>query len=90
MTLIRSSLGGTCVEEMLRFVDITRQVNRHLSFGVGHHRFTGSTPARMGSLVAVRRFFERFPSARLSEAEEPEYQTNLQLPGFSKLPLELI
>lgn len=130
-------LGGTCVEEMLRFdppaqfmrartivsdveiggaelhpgdavvpllaaanrdaeefedpesVDITRQVNRHLSFGVGHHRCIGSTLARMESLVAVKRFFERFPGARLSEGEEPEYRPNLQLRGFSKLPVEL-
>jgi cytochrome P450 len=69
--------------------DIARKVNRHLSFGVGHHLCIGAALARMEAAVAVRRLFERFPDMTISPDEEPEYRPNLQLRGMSKLPVRL-
>lgn len=69
--------------------DIRRTVNRHLAFGVGHHRCIGAALARIEGRVAVRRLLERFPDMQLSPTEEPEFRPNLQLRGFSKLPVVL-
>lgn len=68
--------------------DVARKVNRHLTFGVGHHRCIGSALARIEGRIAVRRIFERFPNLALAD-EEPELRPNLQLRGFAKLPVRL-
>ena len=70
-------------------LDIARSVNRHLSFGVGHHLCIGAALARLEAVIALRRLFERFPTIALAPDEEPEYRPNLQLRGFSKLPVRL-
>ena len=69
--------------------DIARTVNRHLSFGVGHHLCVGAALARMEAQIAVQRLFQRYPGLALSANDDPEYRTNLQLRGFSKLPVTL-
>lgn len=69
--------------------DIARRVNRHLSFGVGHHLCIGAGLARMEAGVAVRRLFERFPGLALEASQLPEYRPNLQLRGFSRLVVAL-
>jgi cytochrome P450 len=70
-------------------LDIARGVNRHLSFGVGHHLCIGSALARFEAVIALRRLFERLPALTLSADDEPEYRPNLQLRGFSKLPVSI-
>jgi cytochrome P450 len=70
-------------------LDLGRTVNRHLSFGVGHHLCIGSGLARLEAVIALRRLFERFPSLALARDEEPEYRPNLQLRGFSRLPVSI-
>lgn len=67
--------------------DVTRKVNRHITFGVGHHRCIGSALARMEARVAVRRLIDRFADLALSPDAPPEYRPNLQLRGFAKLPV---
>jgi cytochrome P450 len=67
--------------------DIARAVNRHLSFGVGHHLCIGAALARMEAQTAVLRLVQRFPNLALSTDREPEYRPNLQLRGFEKLPV---
>jgi cytochrome P450 len=69
---------------------ITRRVNRHLSFGVGHHLCIGATLARTEAAIAIRQLFERFPNLALVADDEPEYRPNLQLRGFSRLPVTLL
>jgi cytochrome P450 len=69
--------------------DITREVNRHLSFGLGHHLCIGAPLARMEAEIAILALVQRFPNLALSTNEEPEYRPNLQLRGFSKLPVTL-
>jgi cytochrome P450 len=75
-------------DEPERFT-VTRRVNRHLSFGVGHHLCIGATLARTETAIALRRLFERFPDLALAPDDEPEYRPNLQLRGFSRLPVRL-
>lgn len=45
--------------------DITRTPNHHLGFGQGIHYCLGAPLARLEAKIAVSRFFERFPKARL-------------------------
>jgi cytochrome P450 len=75
-------------DEPERFT-VTRRVNRHLSFGVGHHLCIGATLARTETAIALRRLCERFPDLALVPDDEPEYRPNLQLRGFSRLPVKL-
>ena len=70
-------------------LDLGRTVNRHLSFGVGHHLCIGSGLARLEAVIALRRLFERVPTLTLAVDEEPEYRPNLQLRGFSRLPVSI-
>jgi cytochrome P450 len=69
--------------------DVTRSVNRHLSFGVGHHLCIGANLARIEARIAVRRLFERFPGLSLDPSAPAEYRSNLQLRGFATLPVTL-
>src|SRR5262249_22292884 len=70
-------------------LDVTRPVNRHLSFGVGHHLCVGAHLARMEARIAVRRLFERFRAIALHPSSPPRYRPNLQLRGFAELPAVL-
>jgi cytochrome P450 len=65
--------------------DITREVNRHLTFGVGHHRCVGSTLARIEAQVGVLRLVERCPAMALATDREPQYGPNLMMRGFAHL-----
>jgi cytochrome P450 len=67
---------------------VDRGVNRHMSFGVGLHRCIGAGLARVEAARALRRLLQRYPNLTLAD-EEPEYRPNLQLRGFSKLPVTL-
>jgi cytochrome P450 len=67
--------------------DVTRSVNRHLPFGVGHHLCVGANLARMEARVAVRRVLERFPTIRLDPDRPAQFRPNLQLRGFASLPV---
>jgi cytochrome P450 len=69
--------------------DITRAVNRHLSFGVGHHLCIGASLARIEAQTAVLRLVQRFPNLALANDEQRAYRSNLQLRGFEKLPVTL-
>jgi cytochrome P450 len=68
--------------------DINRSVNRHLSFGVGHHVCIGASLARAEAQTAILQLFQRFPTVALAD-EEPTYRPNLQTRGFSRLPVTI-
>ncbi|MEL6792387.1 MAG: cytochrome P450 [Pseudomonadota bacterium] len=68
--------------------DIARTPNRHLTFGQGIHMCIGARLAREEGKLAVRRFFERFPHAILTE-ETPEWRDAMVPRGLTRLALEL-
>ena len=47
-------------------LDIHRQENRHLAFGLGIHQCAGLSLARLEGRVAIGRFLARFPEYRLT------------------------
>jgi len=67
-------------------LDITRQENRHLSFGHGIHYCLGAPLARLESQVAFLALLERFPNLRLAGGRL-EWGDNLVLRGLKSLPV---
>jgi cytochrome P450 len=64
-------------------IDIDRERNRHLSFGLGTHRCVGSNVARLNLRVALEELLRRLSEFRVSEGQTPERTWR----GISRLPL---
>lgn len=69
-------------------LDLTREPNRHLSFGLGAHFCLGAPLARLEARVAIPALVRRFPSMRLAvPASELKLRSNIGLRGLYALPL---
>ncbi|EFH79987.1 cytochrome P450 family protein [Ktedonobacter racemifer] len=69
-------------------LDITRQENRHLAFGMGIHYCLGAPLARLEGQIAIRTLLQRLPNMRLAvPAEELVWRPSMLLLGVSKLPV---
>jgi cytochrome P450 len=68
-------------------MDVSREPNRHLSFGSGAHICAGINVARLEGRVAIGRFLARFPNYRLSGA--PVRSGRARFRGFLSIPIAL-
>lgn len=68
--------------------DITREDNRHLSFGFGAHFCLGASIARMEGLVAFSTLLDRFASIEWDGAE-PRWAGDTALRSLEAFPLRL-
>lgn len=68
-------------------IDLDRQVNRHVTFGVGPHRCLGSHLAKREVLVSVQCWLERIPEFGLADGEYDVEAFAGPVMGFRKLPL---
>ncbi len=66
-------------------VDVDRDPNPHLAFGVGVHFCLGAPLARMELVESVGALFDRFPGLGL--AGEPESRGTFVLRGFRRVPV---
>ncbi len=66
-------------------LDLAREPNRHLAFGLGVHQCAGMTLARLEGRIAIGRFVQRFPEFRLSGA--PVRGGRVRFRGFLSLPV---
>jgi cytochrome P450 len=69
-------------------VDVTRDPNPHVSFGLGRHRCLGATLARTEIRIALSALLRRLPELELVPGEAPEYRRSLFLRGLARLPVQ--
>ena len=68
-------------------LDVRRDPNPHLSFGLGRHTCLGQSQARSELQNAFDILLERFPDLPLDEANAPAYRDSLFLRGLATLPV---
>jgi cytochrome P450 len=70
-------------------LDITREPNRHLSFGQGIHFCLGAPLARMEAQIAVNTLLSRMPNLRLKvPPERLHWRPSMVLRGLDSLPVQ--
>jgi cytochrome P450 len=67
-------------------LDIAREENRHLAFGMGIHFCLGAPLARIEGQIAIGEMVRRLRAPELAVAE-PEYKENVTLRGLASLPV---
>ena len=65
-------------------LQLERQNNRHLAFGLGIHQCAGMSLARLEGRIAIGRFLQRFPDYRLTEP--PTRGGRARFRGFLRAP----
>src|SRR4029078_6742120 len=72
-------------------LDLAREPNKHLSFGLGPHYFLGAPLARVEAQIAFAALLRRTSNIRLAiPREKLRWQRGLVLRGVEALPLEVI
>jgi cytochrome P450 len=71
-------------------LDLGRDPNRHVSFGLGIHYCLGAPLARLEGRIAIQTLVNRFPNLRLSKpAESLKWRTGFLMRGPKQLPVKL-
>jgi cytochrome P450 len=69
-------------------LDLTRENNKHLAFGLGVHYCLGAPLARLEGQIAISTLFQRMPNLRLSIApDQLRWRSGFVLRGLEALPV---
>ena len=66
--------------------DVTRQIDRHLSFGYGAHFCVGAALARLEGHIALRELLQRYPTWHV-DRDRTEMVHTSTVRGYAKLPV---
>jgi cytochrome P450 PksS len=99
VTIPRGSLVRACLASANRderyfphpdTLDITREPNKHLAFGLGAHYCVGATLARLEGQIAIGTLLQRAKELRLAVAPGAvRWRGGLVLRGLDALPVEI-
>ena len=71
-------------------LDLGREPNKHVSFGLGIHYCLGAPLARLEGQIAIQTLVNRFPNLRLAKpAESLKWRTGVLMRGPKQLPVKL-
>jgi cytochrome P450 len=70
-------------------LDVTRQPNKHVSFGWAAHFCFGAPLARLEGQIAFETLLRRFPGLALEPGPPLAWRENLGLRGLKALPVRL-
>jgi cytochrome P450 PksS len=71
-------------------LDITRNPNRHVAFGMGIHYCLGAPLARLEGRIAINTLVQRFPKMALAvPIEQLQWRSSVGVRGLQALPLKL-
>jgi cytochrome P450 PksS len=69
-------------------LDLRRERNRHLAFGLGAHYCLGAPLARLEAQIAITTLLDRLPNLRLAvEPQVLRWRRNAILRGLQALPV---
>jgi cytochrome P450 len=86
VTLVLGAANDDDAEFEADTVDLTREPNKHLAFGGGHHLCLGAHLARMELRIALEELHARIPAYRLARGAEVHFSTGIR--QAHSLPLE--
>lgn len=71
-------------------LDLNRNPNRHVAFGLGMHYCLGAPLARLEGRIAISALVQRFPNMKLMvRPEQVEWRTAVAVRGVKRLPVRL-
>ena len=68
-------------------LDLAREPNKHLAFGMGHHFCLGASLARLEARIALTTLFRRWPTMQLSQPAESLRWRKSLLRALAALPV---
>jgi cytochrome P450 len=86
--LLSSANRDEQIFEQPEELDITREPNRHLAFGLGIHYCLGAPLARLEGRIAIQKLIQRFPNLSLAvPGEQLEWRNTMAVRGLRSLPV---
>lgn len=90
LPLLASANRDEAAFERADQLDLGRNPNRHVAFGLGVHYCLGAPLARLEAKIALLALVQRFPNMRLAvPAERLRWRGSINLRGLTALPLHL-